>query len=105
MGSSVVRRGLQQLHAHCPPSEEQRGSFTSHKMVSREFAAPLVRDGDKPSKWIASVYPTSNPELPQPRCNTIPCGYNDARGCITPVWESRITGGNCGRFRSEERRV
>jgi len=50
---SVVRRGLQQLHAHCPPSEEQRGSFTSHKMVSREFAAPLVRDGDYTSKWIA----------------------------------------------------
>ena len=31
----------------------------------------LTYHSNKPSKWIASLYAKSNPELPQPRCNTI----------------------------------
>ena len=43
---SVVLQVLQQSNSHGLPSEEQRGSFTSHKPVSWELRAPLPRDAD-----------------------------------------------------------
>src|SRR5271167_1994172 len=38
-----------------------RAIQSSHILVSREFAAPLVRDADYTSKWIASRWRTQRP--------------------------------------------